>query len=160
MYTKVKIVTKSISELKPYENNPRYNDEAVSKVVESIKEFGFKVPIVIDTNNTIIAGHTRYKAAIALEINDIPCIVADDLTPEQVQAFRLVDNKTAEFATWNFEKLSAELEELDIDMEQFGFPDLNMDLDVSDEDFFTDEPLNEKKKKSVICPYCGKEFEI
>lgn len=116
------IIQKRIEDLVPYENNPRNNDEAVSYVAESIKEFGFKVPIVVDKNNIIVAGHTRYKASMLLGITEVPCIVADDLTDEQIKAFRLADNKVGEIATWNDEKLDLELMGLDsIDMELFGF---------------------------------------
>lgn len=82
----------NINDLREYENNPRNNDNAVEKVANSIKEFGFKVPIVIDQNNVIIAGHTRLKAAKQLGLEEVPCIIANDLTPEQVKAFRLADN--------------------------------------------------------------------
>ena len=92
------IVNFKIEDLIPYENNPRINDDAVEYVKNSIKEFGFKVPIVIDKNNVIVAGHTRYKACKELGIKEIPCIVADDLTDEQVKAFRLADNKVSEKA--------------------------------------------------------------
>lgn len=112
-----------VSELKEYENNPRKNDRAVSAVAESIKQFGFKVPIVIDSDKVIVAGHTRLKAARELGLETVPCIIADDLTPEQVKAFRLADNKTAELAEWDFETLETELAELseDFDMAAFGF---------------------------------------
>ena len=111
------ITQKTLDELIPYENNPRDNDDAVDYVAESIKEFGFKVPIIIDKNNVIVAGHTRYKASKKLGINEVPCLVADDLTEEQIKAFRLADNKVAEIATWDFEKLDLELSALDMDME-------------------------------------------
>lgn len=111
-----------LEDLKEYDNNPRNNDGAVQAVAESIKEFGFKVPIIIDRDNVIVAGHTRLKAARLLGLDKVPCIVADDLTPEQVKAYRLADNKTGELAEWDFEKLEAELAELsDFDMEAFGF---------------------------------------
>ena len=97
----MQIVEKKITELKEYENNPRNNDDAVEAVAESIEQFGFKVPIVIDSNGVIIAGHTRRKAAVRLGLDTVPCIIADDLTPEQIQAFRLADNKTAELAEWD-----------------------------------------------------------
>lgn len=116
------IVSLKLSELHPYENNPRQNDDAVDAVAASIKEFGFKVPIVVDKNNVIVAGHTRYKAAKKLKLKTVPCIVADDLSEEQVNAFRLADNKTGELALWDEEKLAKELESIaNIDMEQFGF---------------------------------------
>ncbi len=94
----MKIEYKKIDDLKPYENNPRFNDDAVEYVANSIKEFGFKVPIVIDKDNVIVAGHTRYKASMELGLEEVPCIVADDLTDEQVKAFRLADNKVGEKA--------------------------------------------------------------
>ena len=91
----MKIVNKNISDIKPYENNPRINVDSVDKVANSIKEFGYRVPIIIDKNNVIVAGHTRLLAAEKLGITEIPCIVADDLTEQQINAFRLVDNKTS-----------------------------------------------------------------
>lgn len=115
-----------ISELKPYENNPRINDKAVDYVANSIKEFGFKVPIIIDKDDVIVAGHTRLKAAEKLGLKSVPVIVADDLTPEQIKAFRLADNKTSEFAEWDSNKLFQELSELNqisFDMSVFGFTD-------------------------------------
>ena len=121
------IVQKKLTDLVPYENNPRNNDGAVEYVAESIKEFGFKVPIIIDKNNVIVAGHTRYKASEKLGIEEVPCLIADDLTEEQVKAFRLADNKVAEIATWDFEKLDLELSELDFDMELFGFDEVERD---------------------------------
>ena len=116
------IIEKNIRDLIPYENNPRNNDKAVEAVAASIKEFGFKVPIVIDKNNIIVAGHTRHLAAKKLGLEKAPCIVADDLTEEQVKAFRLADNKTAELAEWDFEKLELEMMQIEtIPLEQFGF---------------------------------------
>ena len=85
-----------LKDIKPYGKNPRKNDDAVPYVAESIKQFGFKVPIVIDKNNVIVAGHTRYKAAKKLGFLRVPCIIADDLTDEQIKAFRLADNKVSE----------------------------------------------------------------
>lgn len=121
----MKIVNKKIEDLKPYENNPRFNDDAVKYVANSIKEFGFKVPMVIDKDNVIVAGHTRYKAAMELGMTEVPCIVADDLTPEQIKAFRLADNKVGEMSTWNIDLLTEELEEIkDIEMEELGFTSL------------------------------------
>lgn len=112
-----------LEDLKPYEKNPRKNDEAVKYVVNSIREFGFKVPIIIDKNNIIVAGHTRYKAAQKLGLKEVPCIIADDLTDEQIKAFRLADNKVAEQANWENGLLMKELDELfgKFDMSDFGF---------------------------------------
>lgn len=134
----MEIISKSISDIKPYEKNPRKNDEAVKYVVNSIKEFGFKVPIVIDKDNVIVAGHTRYKAAKKLGLAEVPCIVADDLTDEQIKAFRLADNKVAEQAEWDFDLLNEELEDLfDFDMTAFGFDDVMEDkeVEVTEDDF-------------------------
>lgn len=118
----MEIIEKKLSEIKPYEKNPRKNDDAVDSVANSIKEFGFKNPIVIDADGTIINGHTRYKAAKKLKLKTVPCVLADDLTPEQAKAFRLADNKTAELADWDFKLLDEELTNIfDIDMADFGF---------------------------------------
>ena len=119
----MQIIERKISELKPYANNPRLNDGAVDAVAASIKNFGFKVPLVVTADGEIIAGHTRLKAAQKLKMKTVPVIIADDLTPEQVKAFRLADNKVGELAEWDFEKLDLELEEIDLDMTQFGFGD-------------------------------------
>lgn len=150
------IINKKINELIPYANNPRNNEEAVKYVANSIKEFGFKVPIIIDKNNEIVAGHTRLKAAKELGLKEVPCIIADDLTDEQIKAFRLADNKVSEQSQWDFNLLDEELNDLDIDMEVFGFlKEEKLDLD----DFFEDNTTQkEKKEEVIICPYCNKEF--
>jgi ParB-like chromosome segregation protein Spo0J len=158
---KMQIIEKRIEELIDYENNPRHNEAAVGKVAASIEEFGFKVPIVIDKDNVIIAGHTRRKAEESLGLQTVPCIVADDLTEEQVKAFRLADNKTSEFAGWDFAKLEAELEELQsigFDMTDFGFPADSEDVDI--DDFFEEVEQKEKEPKKIQCPHCGEWFEI
>ena len=134
----MEIVNKKIDELIPYANNPRFNDEAVEYVANSIKEFGFKVPIVIDKNNEIVAGHTRYKASLELGLEEVPCIVADDLTDEQIKAYRLADNKVSEKAEWNFDLLNEELNDiLNIDMSDFDF---NIDFN---------EEINEIERKDL-----------
>lgn len=115
------ILMLSLGEIHPYEKNPRNNEPAVDAVAASIKEFGFKVPIIIDKDNVIVAGHTRYKAASKLGLTEVPCIRADDLNEEQIKAFRLADNKVSELAEWNFELLGEELSDITMDMEQFGF---------------------------------------
>lgn len=154
----MKIVEKKIEELKENENNPRHNDGAVDAVAASIAEFGFKVPIAIDTDGVIIAGHTRRKAAEKLGLKTVPCIVADDLTPEQIKAFRLADNKTGELAGWDFAKLEEELAALaEIDMSAFGFV-VNEDIDI--DGFFEDAEPKEKEPKTITCPHCGEEFEV
>lgn len=144
----MKIIYKKTSELIPYEKNPRKNDEAVEYVAKSIKEFGFKVPMVVDKNNVIVAGHTRYKASLELGLKEVPCIVADDLTEEQIKAFRLADNKVSEMAEWDFNMLGTELADLDIDMEDFGFININ-EIDF-DEDNLDDEREKQKINISIV----------
>lgn len=128
------IVMLPVSAIKPYENNPRHNKEAVEKVAASLREFGFRQPIVVDKDYVIIVGHTRLLAAKRLKMTEVPVLVADDLTDEQAKAYRLADNKTAEFSKWDDELLNLELSDLsdlDFDMEQFGF-ELNLDEDDQD----------------------------
>lgn len=118
----MQIVEKKIADVKPYEKNPRKNDGAVDAVANSISQFGFKVPVVIDSNNVIVCGHTRYKAAKKLGLKTVPCVVADDLTDEQIKAYRLADNKVGELAEWDIDLLGEELDGIfNIDMSDFGF---------------------------------------
>lgn len=118
----MEIIYKKTSDLIPYEKNPRINDESINYVANSIKKFGFKVPIIIDKNNVIICGHTRYKASQKVNIDEVPCIIADDLTEEQIKAFRLADNKVGEFSQWDEELLKEELNDIfNVDMSNFGF---------------------------------------
>lgn len=119
------------------------------------------MPIVIDKENVIVAGETRLKASKKLKLSEVPCIIADDLTDEQIKAFRLIENKTSEFASWDFEKLEQELNEISLDISQFNFPAFDADLNVSDEDFLQDtEIIRDGTHKTVACPNCGHEFEI
>ena len=127
---KLKIEYVDINSIKPYKKNPRKNEEAIPYVMESIKQFGFKNPVILDKDNVIVAGHTRIESAKRLGITEIPCIYADDLTDEQIKAFRLADNKVAEIAEWDIDLLDTELDDiLNIDMSDFGF-----DLDLEDEE--------------------------
>ena len=159
------IIEKNIEELTLYENNPRQNDNAVDYVANSIEEFGFKIPCLITGTGEIICGHTRIKAAVKLGMKSIPCIVADDLTEEQVRAFRLIDNQTASIAEWDMEMLEDELNKIsDLNMDDFGFDQL-----------FDDNSDKEKKQKlnqggeidindyaddkfECTCPKCGFRF--
>lgn len=151
----MELIEKKISELKEYENNPRKNDKAVGYLKNSIKDFGFKVPIVIDSNNVIVCGHTRLKAAKTLKMKTVPCIIADDLTDEQIRAFRLADNQVTGLSTWDNEMLDAELEALGIDMSSYGFTlgkvleNSSEEIDVAD---FEDEEFEYE------CPCCGFHF--
>ena len=143
------VISKKISEIKTYENNPRRNDGAVDYVVNSIEEFGFRVPIVIDRSGVIVCGHTRYKAAKKLKLAEVPCIVADDLTEEQIRAFRLADNRVAAFSEWDDAKLREEIGEItSIDLSEFGFKKDKI------EGIFRDKA----EAKVHVCPKCGHEW--
>lgn len=142
------IVNLRIGEIKPYENNPRKNDGAVEAVANSIKEFGFKVPIVIDKNKVIVTGHTRYKAAQELGLEEVPCLIADDLTQEQIKAFRLADNKVGEIAEWDLDLLVSELEGItELDMSEFGFDELEDEEETEEvvEDDYNAPPTRRAK---------------
>lgn len=155
-----KITLMALTDITPYENNPRNNEEAVEKVANSIKEFGFNQPIVVDKDNVIIVSHTRYLAAQELGLAEAPVIVAGNLSDEQARAYRLADNKTGELAGWDFKKLALELEQIeDINMSDFGFVE-GSDLDINDDDFLSDNQIKEKEPKKVTCPHCGQEFEL
>lgn len=113
---KLKIEYVKIDDIKPYENNPRHNEKAIDYVVDSIKNFGFKVPVIIDENNILITGHTRIEAAKKLKIKEVPAIKANDLTEQQVKAFRIADNKVSDYSIWDNKKLLQELEDLDFEI--------------------------------------------
>ncbi len=140
------VVELGIDEIIPYENNPRRNEKAVDAVANSIREFGFKNPIILDKDHVIISGHTRRLAAIKLGLEKVPCYIATDLTDEQVRAFRLADNRVASFATWDEEKLREEIRMIGgIDMADFGFKEDAI------KDIF-------KEAKTHKCPKCGYEW--
>lgn len=147
------IIEMKIADIIPYENNPRRNEEAVQYVANSIRQFGFKVPIVIDKENVIVAGHTRALAAESLGMETVPVIVADDLTDKQIRAFRIADNKTAEIATWDNEALEMELSDLleKYDMTEFGFGEFELSgLDGIDPVAeYEEERIVEKSSESI-----------
>lgn len=136
----MKVIEVPIEQIKPYENNPRINDDAVHETANSIKEFGWQQPIVVDKDNVIIVGHTRLKAAKKLKLKKVPVVIADRLSEQQVKAYRLADNKTGELADWDMELLDIELDDIvDFDMSDFGFDDVEKDVnkeleDLSDKD--------------------------
>lgn len=136
------IVMMKVSDLIPYEKNPRKNDKAVKYVAESIKQFGFKVPIVIDSNNSVVCGHTRLKACKKLQINEVPCIVADDLTEEQIRAFRVADNKVSEQAEWDFDLLDEEIDALP----EYDFADFGFEFEEDDEE--DEEPKKNERLRT------------
>lgn len=151
----------SISDIKPYDNNPRDNDNAVESTANSIKEFGWQQPIVVDKDMVIIVGHTRYKAAKKLGYKEVPVVVASNLNKEQVRAYRLADNKTGELANWVYGDLMSEIQEIqDLDLTDFGFND--SDLDISDKwednaslDDYEEPDTSNFEPKKCICPKCG-----
>ena len=120
----MKIVERKIDELVEYKNNPRVNDDAIIPVAESIKSFGWKQPIVVDKNNVIVCGHTRYQAAKHLKLETVPCVIADDLTDDEIKAYRLVDNRSGEFSKWDDDLLKIELENINIDFDAWDFINL------------------------------------
>ncbi|OHB58810.1 MAG: hypothetical protein A2Y12_00210 [Planctomycetes bacterium GWF2_42_9] len=169
----------SIDKIKVYENNPRDNSAAIAGVAKSIKEFGFKVPVILDSAGTIIAGHTRIMAAKELGMTEVPVIRADDLTPEQVKAFRVADNKLHELSKWDYELLPVELKELqdlDFNLDLLGFSEEELsDLlaepaeeGLTDEDAVPEPPKEAITKPGdlyilggkVTCPKCGKEHSL
>lgn len=156
------IVMLPVSEVRPYEKNPRKNADAVKYVRASIEKFGFKQPIVIDYKRVIICGHTRLEAAKSLGMAEVPCIVADDLTDAQVKALRLADNKVAEFSEWEMNLLGEELGELseisDIDMGDFGFDD-NLDKIGDEEENGTEEKGVNLSETFQIIVECENEIE-
>lgn len=142
-----------INDIKPYKNNPRLNEDAIPYVMNSIKEFGFKNPIILDKNNVIVAGHTRLESAKRLDMKEVPVIYADDLTEEQIKAFRLADNKVAEKSMWDYTKLDEELDSiLDIDMSIFDFDINTDDLEL---DYDNENEVEDINKKLCRCPKCG-----
>lgn len=143
------IKSMKLEDLKVYKNNPRKNDEAVPYVAASIKEFGFKNPIIVDKDNVIISGHTRRLAALKLGLKEVPVIVGKDLTEAQIKAFRLADNRVAEIAKWDEDALKEEMAKvLDVDFESFGF-------DLDDIEDIIQEEVGIKTHK---CPKCGCEW--
>lgn len=158
------LVYRKLSELKLYEDNPRNNEKTIKALARSIRQFGFKVPLVIDMNNVIICGHTRYKASEYLGLDEVPCILACELNDEQIKAFRLIDNKTQEYSLWDYTKLAQELKIINDDeiMEVFGFTnnimfdsdEINLEFDMSDVDTILDG-YEEPEHKKCKCPKCG-----
>jgi site-specific DNA-methyltransferase (adenine-specific) len=157
----MEIINRKVNDLIPYDNNPRKNDEAVKYVKASIEQFGFKVPIVIDADGVIVAGHTRVKAAKELGMEEVPCIVADDLTPEQIKAYRLADNMTASKSEWDIELLNTELLDLEanFDMADFGF-EIYPPTGILPEAIDLQSDGDDVNVKQYHCPKCGFVFEV
>ena len=154
------IIKMKVEDLIPYINNPRNNENAVDKVASSIAEFGFKNPIFVDKNNVVVNGHTRLLESKKLGLKEVPCIVIDDLTDTQIKAFRIADNKVAEYSKWDYDLLNIELEqleELDFSMSDFGistFEPIEFEIDEDIEEILEEE-YEEPPKKTCTCPNCG-----
>ena len=156
---KNEIVYLGIHDVIPYEKNPRKNENAVNAVANSIKEFGFRSPIVVDKDMVIINGHTRLLAAKQLGLNEVPVIVASDLNEEQVRAFRLVDNKVAEIAEWDEDLLQEELNLIEeLDMSQFGFDEPEFNFDENSGGGQLELNDRQTKEKEIECPFCGEKI--
>lgn len=163
----MKIEHWDIDRVKPYEKNPRRNDKAVQAVADSIREFGFRQPIVVDADGVIVVGHTRWKAAKKLGLKTVPVHVAADLTPQQARAYRLADNRTAEYAEWDIDLLPVELGELrddGADLKLLGFTDKELaeylrEFDTDLDDASTSSDAGEDAE-TVRCPKCGHEFAV
>lgn len=154
------IVNKPTADLKPYDKNAKKHDKKqISNVAESIKQFGFVQPIVLDKDNNVIIGHCRLEAAKKLHLEEVPCVMADDLTDEQVKKLRLLDNKLQEQSVWDIDLIAEEIADLDFD----GFDvDWELPTKVSPEmmnDFFEESENKEEKVKRIQCPHCGEWFE-
>ena len=144
------------SEITPYFNNPRKNDNAIEGVAESIQSFGFDVPIAVDEEGVILSGHTRWKAALKLELKTVPVVVIEGLTEEEKRAYRIADNKTNEAAGWDFEKLKEEIEGLDELYTGWNDDELNS-LFVGPEMDNKEKEIEEMETQNK-CPSCGYEF--
>lgn len=157
----MKLVTLKVKDLIPYENNPRKNDDAVNAVAESIRQCTYIAPIVVDEDHVILAGHTRYKALKALEVEEVPCLVCYGLTEEQKKKYRYLDNKVGEKSTWDLMKLEVELE--DLDLEDFDFflsstaSDAPTEVKLSEIEELNVEDFEDESFK-YQCPKCGFRF--
>ena len=157
----MKVANRNLAELTPYAGNAKKHDSTqIANVAESIRQFGFVQPIVIDRDGVIVIGHCRALAAEKLGMKEVPCVCVDDLTPEQVNALRIVDNKSNE-SEWDFDILTDELAELDFDGFDFDFkiPYQEEESNVNIDDFFVDTEQKPKEPKKIQCPHCGEWFE-
>jgi len=162
------IELRKLSDITPYEQNPRFNDDTVASVARSIREFGFRQPIVLDSNGIIVCGHTRYKAALKLGLEKVPVHVAKDLTPEQIKAYRIADNQTASLSDWNYDLLPIELADLqaaNFDLGLIGFDEdeLIKLLNPESPNFASASESDQARldqKKPIRCPHCGQEFVV
>lgn len=153
---KLEIVYVAVEKIKPYENNPRINKKAVEKVMKSIEAYGFKVPCVLTKDYLLITGHTRWEAAKRLKLKKIPCVIASDLTEAKADAFRIADNKVAEYSEWDFDKLEQELANVDLDEFSFDFGiEMSEDIDWANVSDLTEDTYKAPEVNNLRCPCCG-----
>lgn len=157
----MKVIKVNIDDIKEYSKNPRFNDKAIEYVRKSIENYGYLNPILIDKNNVIISGHTRYKALKEMNKKEIEVIRVEDLTDKQIKAFRIADNKVAEISSWNNFALLDELKELSDEvkkeLKEFDFEYNNEDdIEINNDDFVSNEEVEEKE---IVCPYCGEKIK-
>ena len=153
----MKIEIIDINKIIPYDQNPRYNEAAINYVKQSIEDYGYLNPIIINKDNVILCGHTRLEALKELNKDKIEVIKVTDLTPELEKAFRIADNKVAEFSYWDNEKLQKELSQvIDNTLKFYDFEYNNLDdIDINEEEYISDV---DQSKKEIICPYCGEKI--
>ena len=153
-----------IDNLIPYIRNPRKNENTIEKVASSIKEFGFRQPIVVDDEKVIIAGHTRYEAAKRLQLSKVPVHVAKGLTEQQVKAYRIADNRVGQDSERDYDLLKLEIEELAkpelTGFEDFEISDILKEINFSPGTESEQSKLDELEPKMIECPFCQKEFDI
>lgn len=153
------IIQRKLDSIRPYAANAKKHDATqVANVAESIRQYGFVQPIVIDKDGVIVIGHCRALAAEKLGMKEVPCVCADDLTPEQVKALRVIDNKTNE-SPWDMDLLAAELPGLDLEGFEFDFYLPTQMTDEMLDSFFEDAEPKEKKPQKIQCPHCGEWFD-
>ena len=160
----MQIESVALNKIIPYIRNPRKNDNAVEKVASSIQEFGFRQPIVVDSKNVIIAGHTRFEAAKRLGLDVVPIHVADGLTEQQAKAYRIADNRVSQEAEWDYDLLKLELEEIEspelTGFEEFEISDILKEINFEPSFENEQQRLDELEPKMVECPHCHKEFDV
>lgn len=151
------LITVKLSDVVPYENNPRKNDEAVEAVKESIRQCEYIAPIIVDENMVILAGHTRAKALEEMSKDEVEVMKVTGLSDAQKKKYRLLDNKTNEFAGWDFNLLDLELQDIDFEGFDFGF---TTPTDINIDGLFVEHDEEERPPKTITCPNCGEEIEL
>tara|TARA_R110000744_G_scaffold5660_1_gene20090 strand:+ start:753 stop:1256 length:504 start_codon:yes stop_codon:yes gene_type:complete len=161
----VNIIELEIDEIKPYKDNPRVNKDAITVVKNSLSKFGWQQPLVLDKNNEIVVGHTRYYAAIELGMKKIPCLIADDLNDEKIKAYRIMDNKSSEYASWNYGLLTKEMQDIlesgGLDLTFTGFSNNEIDNMIDDINVELEDESSVARMDElnlITCPDCGHKF--